>query len=364
MRIAVLTTSYPRTADEPAGHFVRSAAMRLAAKGHEVHVIAPGGSVLDRPEITDGIHLHHAGGGSLFAWPGAAARAKEAPWRLLATGTFGVGVLARLRQLGAVDQVVAHWIVPCAFPLAVLGSKAALEVVAHGADVRLLMSAPRPAREAVLRALLDRGACFHFAAGSLLRALEGAIDEGLAKRLAGVARIEHPAIDVPDVAEAGRVMRASLGLGENERLAVAVGRLIASKRVGLAIDAAARVPGLRLVVVGDGPERAALERRAAGSGARVTFPGNLHRREALAWVAAADVLVHASAVEAAPTVIREARELGVPVVACDAGDVRDWAHDDPGIVVAEATPEDLASAVGRALTMPPPTATTWSETPG
>ncbi|MFS8070516.1 MAG: glycosyltransferase, partial [Byssovorax sp.] len=85
--------------------------------------------------------------------------------------------------------------------------------------------------------------------------------------------------------------------------------------------------------------------RAASLGARARFTGALHRREALAWVAAADVLLHPSAVEAAPTVIREARALGTRVVACDAGDIRAWAHDDAGITMAEATSAGIATAV-------------------
>ena len=46
--------------------------------------------------------LHRAGGGALFTWPGAIARAREAPWRVLAAGTFAAGVAARLRAIGRV----------------------------------------------------------------------------------------------------------------------------------------------------------------------------------------------------------------------------------------------------------------------
>jgi glycosyltransferase involved in cell wall biosynthesis len=101
------------------------------------------------------------------------------------------------------------------------------------------------------------------------------------------------------------------------------------------------------VVIGDGPERAALEKRAAPLGARVRFTGALPRREALAWVAAADALLHPSGVEAAPTVVREARALGTRVVACDAGDVRAWSHDDAGIQMVEPTSSAIAAAVAR-----------------
>jgi teichuronic acid biosynthesis glycosyltransferase TuaC len=48
-------------------------------------------------------------------------------------------------------------------------------------------------------------------------------------------------------------------------------------------------------------------------------------------MSAADLLLSASRHEGAPTVVREARALGTPVVATDAGDLRAWAAADAGI---------------------------------
>jgi teichuronic acid biosynthesis glycosyltransferase TuaC len=308
-------------------------------------VVAPGGSPLAPPERQQGLIVHRAGGGCLFAWPGALARLQEAPWRIAGAGMFVAGALARLGSMGRVDRAVAHWIVPSAFPLA-LAVRAPLSVVAHGADVRLLLRMPRDVRERVLSVLLAREARFTFAAAALLSALEQSLRPRLAARLVARAHVEPPAIEVPAVSARAASLRASLALGAGERLAVTACRLIASKRVDLAIDAirATRDP-MRLVVVGDGPERLALARRAREPGASVTFTGALPRREALSWVAAADVLLHPSAVEAAPTVVREARALGVPVVACDAGDIAAWAHDDPAILVAGASAGELSQAL-------------------
>jgi glycosyltransferase involved in cell wall biosynthesis len=344
MRIVVLTTSFPRTADDPSGHFVRTSALGLAAEGHEVHVIAAGGSPVAKPEADGPLLVHRAGGGSLFAWPGAVARLREAPWRFFASGVFAAGALARMRQLAPIDRLVAHWIVPCAVPLAVSGSRAPLDVHAHGADVRLLLRAPRDVRERVLSAVLAREGRVTFAAAALREALERSIAPDLAARLAARAHVEPPAIDVPEVRDHAAALRRSLAT--DARVAATVCRLVASKRVELAIEAA-HAAGVALVVVGDGPERDALGKRAEALGAKVTFTGALPRREALAWIAAADVLLHPSAVEAAPTVVREARLLGVPVVACDAGDVAAWAQDDPAIRVVEPSAAALADAVAR-----------------
>ncbi len=197
----------------------------------------------------------------------------------------------------------------------------------------------------MIATLLARGARFTFAAAVLLASLEEHLAPAIAARLAAASHVEPPAIDVPEERARAAAIRAELAIGANERLGVVACRLIASKRVELAIDAARELgASFRLVVVGDGPERAKLEARARAKRVAVRFTGALPRREALAYVAAADVLLHPSAVEAAPTVVREARALGVDVVVCDTGDLRVWADADARIVIASADAVAFAHA--------------------
>jgi glycosyltransferase involved in cell wall biosynthesis len=351
MRIAVVTTSFPHTDEDPSGHFVRSGARALARQGHEVHVVMPGGSMLDPPRRSGGLVLHPAGGGALFGWPGAVARARERPWRLLAAASFTLGATRRLREIGRVDRALAHWIVPSAWPL-LSGVEAPLEVVAHGADVRALIAAPAAFRARIVGSLLARGARFTFAAHALRESLVAALGP-LASRLRDASRVEPPPIDVPDVSAAAAALRHERLLTPETRLVVCAGRLVASKRVDLVLGAveACRAP-VQLAILGDGPERASLGARALGLKAHVTFTGTLGRREALAWVAAADLLVHASGVEAAPTIVREARALGVRVLACDAGDLAAWAASDAGITLVDARAAAIAHGIDRALLTP------------
>ena len=109
-------------------------------------------------------------------------------------------------------------------------------------------------------------------------------------------------------------------------------RLVRSKRVDLAIREAARHRAA-LTVIGDGPLRAELEALASAFEPRARFTGQLPRGDALALIADAHKLVHLSEAEGAPTVIREARALGVPVLATPVGDVARWAAKDPGIEI-------------------------------
>jgi glycosyltransferase involved in cell wall biosynthesis len=77
--------------------------------------------------------------------------------------------------------------------------------------------------------------------------------------------------------------------------------------------------------------------------------GRVPRDEALGWIAGASVLLSSSRDEGAPTSIREARALGVPVVTCDAGDVALWAQRDPGIRVVGPDVASIAAGLEATL---------------
>lgn len=358
-RIAVVTTSFPRHDDDPSGHFVRSHALSLARDGADVHVIAPIGaaSAHVRIEAAHGassprgapfLHVHPAGGSSLFGFPGAVARAKENPLRLAGALAFAEGARRRLREIAPIDRVIAHWIVPSAWPL-LAGVGAPIEIVSHGADVRLLVKLPEAVRSAIVRSLLERGARFQFVATHLLCALAASLRGDLADRLRASSRVEPAPIELPDVGHAAARVREALEMDPAEPLAVCVGRLVPEKRYDLALAGLAHAaPHVRLAIVGDGPERSRLTAMAAATGVRATSTGALPRRQALAWIAAADVLVHPSASEGAPTVVREARALGTHVVACPAGDLERWAESDAGIAIVPPDARAIGAAVKRA----------------
>lgn len=349
MRIAVITTSFPSGPGDPSGHFVRAACERLSREGHEVHVIAPGGSLLDAPSASESLWLHPAGGGPLFRFPGAIANAKQNPPLLLHAGAFAAGARVRLlalRRRGRIDHLIAHWIVPCAWPLLAWAPEASLLVHAHGADVRFLLSLRRGLREAILEHLLNRGARFCFAAQTLLDTLSASLNPAKAALLHTRAHVELPAMDMPalpGLRTRGRALRASLHLPAAQPLAICVGRLIEGKRIELALSAAASSHA-HLLIAGDGPLRPALTARALELRCQATFLGMLPRDEALSWLSAADLLLHPSREEAAPTVVREARALQVPVMACDAGDVGLWAERDRGICAVSASEFEARAA--------------------
>lgn len=120
-------------------------------------------------------------------------------------------------------------------------------------------------------------------------------------------------------------LRAELGLPVAGKVFAAVGRLSREKNIGQLLEAFQAVatadPRACLLVVGDGPERPALEAIAAAPplAGRVAFAGVRHDVDAL-WPLV-DVLVLPSLSEGMPLVVLEALANGVPVVGSAVGDV-------------------------------------------
>ncbi|MFI7550312.1 glycosyltransferase [Micromonospora sediminimaris] len=138
-----------------------------------------------------------------------------------------------------------------------------------------------------------------------------------------------------------------------EVLLVHCARLSVEKRPELAVDAVAQlrrsgVPAV-LVMVGDGPRRTALQRRAAGL--PVTFTGFLPDRRALAAVlASADVVLAPGPVETFGLAGLEALACGTPVVVNAASALPEVIGS--GGLAADGTPAAIAGAVRRLLSRP------------
>ncbi|MBL8608121.1 MAG: glycosyltransferase [Myxococcales bacterium] len=311
MRTWVVTTSYPSSEGDPAGHFVREEA-RILAREARVTVLAPAPSRGHAGAPSDdGVEVRWQAGGGAFGWPGASARLRARPSRALGAAGFVARAIAALRRERP-ERVVAHWALPCAAPIALAAGRGAeLFVVSHGGDARAL--ARLPLRDAVARAIAGRASEWRFVSAPLAEGLLASLAPSAARAVERVLRIAPCAVRV-DEPPAEAVARARTSMQDTPFFCV-VGRLVATKRVDAGLRwVAERHPGAPVVVVGDGPERARLERAAARAGVRTKFVGAVERPEALAWMRASRGLVFASIAEGAPTVIREAHALGVPVV--------------------------------------------------
>ena len=153
----------------------------------------------------------------------------------------------------------------------------------------------------------------------------------------------------PPDAEAGGRALEELGVPEGAPLLVSVGRLTRQKGFDILIDAFALVveeePGARLVILGEGGLRAALERAARESGVdgAVVFAG--HRHDVRDIVAAADVYVLSSRNEGMANTLLEAMSVGAPIVATDVSGTTEAVRDGvDALVVPPGDPGALAEA--------------------
>ncbi|MDN4174401.1 glycosyltransferase [Nocardioides sp. SOB77] len=177
-----------------------------------------------------------------------------------------------------------------------------------------------------------------------------------AERIAGVeAGIEVPTRVLPNGVDLLRLgvqgpqerlaARAGLGLPDVPTV-VCVGRLTRQKGQDALLDAwpsvRERVPAAQLVLVGAGPDRRELERRAADLDGVLLAGG---RTDVPLWLAAADVAVAPSRWEGMPLVPLEAMACGRSVVATAIPGIVEAVPDDAGQLVAPGDAEALADAL-------------------
>ena len=269
------------------GRHVASIAPRLVARGHTVRVFCPAETAaahglaelgvdvrpltgLSQARGADVVHAHGYKAGGL-CWP--VVRLTGAPlvvsWHNAVLGQHRGAALARLLQ----------------------------RAVARGADLTLCASSDLLAE---------------------------------ARRLgARQAQLLAVAAPTPPAATVSRsVLRASLGLADHAVLILTVARLAPQKSLSLVLDVAAALRGrddLRFVVVGEGPERPALERRISAERLPVTLLG--HRDDLGSLLAAADLALLTSTWEARALVAQEALLAGLPLVSTRVGGIEELVGD-------------------------------------
>jgi glycosyltransferase involved in cell wall biosynthesis len=296
VRVVVLTTSYPRHAEDPAGRFVADAVERLRACGLEMDVVGPE-------------RFRHFG---IAYGAGVVPNLRRRPWLAAALPAL-LGSFAREARRAArgADLVHAHWL-PAGGVAAVTGRP--FVVTLHGTDVELARRAPAPARAVLRRA-------------RLVIAVSTALAEEARRLGAREVRVIPNGVDMPEEpgeeAEPPEVLFA--------------GRLSPEKGILELVEAA---DGMRLVVAGDGP----LRPRVPGA------LGFLPRHELERLYARAAVVACPSHREGFGVVAAEAAAWGRPVVAGDVGGLRDVVVDEEtGLLVPPGDVRALRRALERLL---------------
>ena len=294
MRVAVLTTSYPRFPGDAAGRFVEDAVEHVRARGVDVQVVGPE-------------QFRHYG---IAYGHGALGNLRRRPWLALFVPALLAGFVRAARRVDA-DLLHAHWL-PAGWVAARSGKPYVVQV--WGTDVELARRAPRLARRVL------RGARLVIAASNDLA--ERALALG-----AREVRVIPSGVELPE----------QVGSEAEPPEVLYAGRLSPEKGVLELLEAA---QGLNLVVAGDGPLRD-----------RVPFARGFVRHDELQQLyARAAVVACPSRREGFGVACLEAMAHGRPVVATRVGGLLDLVVDgETGIVVPPRDPAALRSALERLL---------------
>ena len=175
-------------------------------------------------------------------------------------------------------------------------------------------------------------------------------------RSAGKVRFWRNGLDLehvrPPSEDEARAARDALGLPDSDFVLVTAARLARWKRIDRAIDAVALLRGqgvpTRLLIVGDGEERGALEEQARRIGVEdgVTFIGAVPQPEVQRYLWAADVFLSLNELSNVGNPLLEAMVAGRCILTLDEGDTRDLIHDgETGVLLRRGEPSAVAAAL-------------------
>lgn len=357
----MLSHMYPSAISRTAGIFVHEQSMALRARGHDVRVVSPTGWA---PPVHPRWRAHRAVPGTdviqgvpvlyprMLSLPGARLGRRNCEAMLAAVGKR----LVRIHERFPFDVIHAHMVVPDGWVAAKVAARLGVPAVAtaHRADVLDV-----PARGATEAARVGE------AVGMVDQVC--AVSRVVADAAEALGTPRRPVVVVPNGADTDNCrpwpreeMRREFGLPLEGQIISYVGKLVPRKGVDTLIEAlgllAERPQGAPLLAAaGAGEMRPALEARAAelGLADRVRFVGKVDHDRVGRWMAAGDLFVLPSLSEGLPTVVCEAMNCGVPVVATAVdGTPEIVRHGETGLLVPPSDARALADALAAVLDDP------------
>ena len=298
MRILLVSQMYPGPKDPDLGAFVQGIERALVDRGHEIEL-----AVLNS---RSGGKLRHA----KLARNAAAAARRFKP-----------------------DVVYAHFLVPTGLSAA-LFTRAPLVVTAHGRDVRNIGAYPGIA--AATRFVARRASSLIAVSDYLRRELEAKIPEA-----GGKTEVVDCGVDLQ--------LFAGSPPTQNGPVFLCVGSLTERKNVVRLADAFARLGNGRLLFVGDGPLRSALEGRP-----NVEVTGRVPHEQVAQFISQATVLCQPSLIEPFGQALLEGMASERSVVATRIGGPPEFVSPEAGVLVDPLDEAALAEAMRQAAVLPSP----------
>jgi glycosyltransferase involved in cell wall biosynthesis len=355
LRVLTLSTLFPNAARPTLGVFVERQTLGLAALADvEVQVVSP----IGLPPWPLSRHPHYRVSADLAEreqWKGLTVhrpRFSVLPrlgerWTARLMARALLPLLRELRRDFPFDVIDAEFFWPDG-PAAMILSRALgvpYSVKARGADIQYWGGRPGIA-EQVREA--GQGASGLLAVSAALRQVM--IGLGMPDHI----RVHYTGVELDRFRPIDRAA-AKARLGVAGPLLVSAGALIPRKGQAITIEALRHIPDASLILVGEGPDRASLERRArdAGLGERVRLLGNRPHADLPDLLGAADAMILPSSSEGLANVWVEALACGTPIVISDIGGAREVLTDEGAGRIVGREPEAIAAAVRDLLANPP-----------
>jgi teichuronic acid biosynthesis glycosyltransferase TuaC len=348
LRIAVVTPYFPTSEDSYRGHSALHTIRHLLDMT-EVEVICPltayllggltyhGTHVMDRSYRPAGIPT------SYFEYPAIPLLSR--PVNGLICERYLYPHLERFRP----DLILNYWLYPEGFAAVRAARTLGIPVVVGsiGSDLRRIPD--RFSRAMVRRTVTAADAVITVSEDLRRRAIAmGAAPGKVTTILNGCdTTVFHPG--------ERQAARRAAGADPDQEVLLYVGSLLESKGLNELVEAfravSASRSNVRLYVIGEGPYREEVKRRAAAAGVadRMTLLGRQPSATVAEWMRAADVFCLPSHSEGCPNVIIEALASGMPIVASNVGGIPELVNRTSGILVPPQQPSVLRDALLSAL---------------
>lgn len=253
--------------------------------------------------------------------------------------------VTKLRQSFPFDIIFVNWSYPDACGMARIARQLGVPFVASisGSDANLYLTF-RFRRRQILR-MLGQAAAVTTRSHALKDLL---VAHGVP---AGKVHVLYNGVDPALFRPTPQVQaRQQLGLPDKEQVLLYVGRLSPEKGLADMLVALEQMKSRpRVVVVGDGHQREALQAQARQAKLEIAWVGSKKPAEVPLYLSAADLLCLPSHMEGVPNAALEAFACGLPVVASRVGGLPEVVTDDTGILVEPQNPISLAAGLSEGL---------------
>ncbi|MDP8218135.1 MAG: glycosyltransferase family 4 protein [Candidatus Theseobacter exili] len=351
MKICMLTTSFPRSNTDSAGHFIFSLAKEIA-KNNDLIVIAPGAFNTPGKEIISGIKIKRF----CYMFPksfqkiaygdGIIPNLKKSLFIWLPIPFFIISFLfSAYRAARSCDIIHAHWIFSGFIGLIIRGKKP-LVLSIRGSDLNMIQN----------HNLLKK-----ISYTILLKADEIiTVSEDLHNKVVNMGIPASKIHTVPNGIDfesfkprSKDEAREKLNIPMNSRIVLYIGRLIPLKGIEYLIEAIKKIEkknNLKVYLIGEGNYRHELEDQAKSIQNTIVFCGQQPPSLIPVWLNAADIFVLPSLSEGRPNVVLEALAIGIPVIATKVGGIPELIKDDlNGFLVPAKSSVSLAERLNLLL---------------